>query len=187
MLRATEVIQAGGTGHAHVMDTITLDRHARWRRRIAMTTDGGRDFLLDLAEATYLAHGAVLKLTDGSLIEVRAQKEKLVEIHAHSAGELARIAWHIGNRHVAAEINDQAIYIQPDHVLEDMVKRHGGHVHHVMRPFEPEAGAYGHKGALHAGHSHGTAHGDDHAHGHGHAHGDGHRAHHHSHNPHKHE
>jgi urease accessory protein len=168
MLRATTVMHEG---QGDAADTITLDRQSRYRRRIVMTTDGGRDFLLDLPEATYLADGDTLRLDSGELIRVRAAAEPLLEVHAPDATSLARIAWHIGNRHTPAEVTAHAIYIQPDHVLEEMVIGLGAHVHHVTRPFEPEGGAYGHKGGLEHGHHHG--------HGHSHGHHPDHGAEHH--------
>ena len=166
MLRATAVIRRADLGQRITIDSITLDREARWRRRIAMSSDRGHAFLLDLAEATYLAHGDALEMSDGSLVKVQAAPEELMEIHAQGAVELARIAWHIGNRHTPAEITDHAIYIKPDHVLAEMVSGLGAHVHPVRRPFEPEGGAYGSKGPLQQGHHHGASH--DHGHPHGH-------------------
>jgi urease accessory protein len=168
MLRAVSVVRRDQRAGAPVSDGITLDREARHRRRVTLTSDGGVTFLLDLAEATYLAHGDALALEDGRLIEVRAAAEDLLEIHAHDAFQLARIAWHIGNRHTPCEIAGGAIYIQPDHVLADMIAGLGGHVHCVQRPFEPEGGAYGGKGPLLASHHHGHTH--DHPHEHGHSH-----------------
>lgn len=166
-VRATRITRKQEHGTQHAADTITLDRASRYRRRLALTSDGGREFLLDLPDATYLADGDALVLDDGSLIKVCAAPEPLLEVHAHDALELARIAWHIGNRHTPAEIVRGAIYIQPDHVLEEMVIGLGAHVHKVMRPFEPEGGAYGGKGPLQKGHHH---HGGDHGHSHGHGH-----------------
>lgn len=171
MQRATVVIRKSDLAGRITVDTITLDRAARHRRRAAMTSDRGHAFLLDLADATNLADGDALALASGALVKVQAATEPLAEIHAHDALALARIAWHIGNRHTPAEITAGAIYIQPDHVLEAMVAGLGAHVHHVKRPFEPEGGAYGHKGALAASHhAHGAGHGQHHDHGHGHDH-----------------
>lgn len=167
MLRAIAVIRRADVGRRFTSDTVTLDREARYRRRIAMTSDRGHDFLLDLAEATYVADGDALEMENGILVRVVAAPEDLMEIHAHSAPELARIAWHIGNRHTPAEITPHAIYIKPDHVLADMVAGLGAHVHLVRRPFEPEGGAYGGKGPLQSGHHH---HGGAHSHGDGHSH-----------------
>lgn len=168
MFRAISVIRRAELGRRVTSDTITLDREARYRRRIAMTTDRGHGFLLDLAEATYLAHGDALELDNGLLIKVQAAPEDLMQIHAHDALALARIAWHIGNRHTPAEITAEAIYIKPDHVLAEMVAGLGAHVHCVRRPFEPEGGAYGGKGPLQSGHHHGHADGGGHGHSHEH-------------------
>lgn len=156
MPRAGSVIRRDDVTGRHATDTITLARADRFKRRIAWLTDQQLKFLLDLPEATYLAHGDMLALDDGTLIEVQAATEPLLEIQAHNAAALARIAWHIGNRHTPAEVTVGAIYIQPDHVLEDMVIGLGAHVHHVMRAFEPEGGAYGGKGPLQRGHHHGN-------------------------------
>ena len=172
MIRATSVLTAGAAG-SRPIDTITLDREARHRRRFAMKSDGGREFLLDLAEATYLGPGDLLQLDDGTLIEVRSAEEDLLEVRAggNQGADLARLAWHIGNRHTPAEITADALYIKPDHVLAEMLTGLGGRVTAVRRPFEPEGGAYGGKGPLHHGHHHGHGHHQhSHAHDHGHHH-----------------
>ncbi len=177
MLRAATVFRQSERTTPDVSDTITLDREARHRRRVAMISDGGISFLLDLPEATYLAHGDSLQLDDGRLVEVRAAAEDLLEIHAHDPLHLVRIAWHIGNRHTPCEITSRALYIQPDHVLAGMVEGLGGHVHRVRRPFEPEGGAYGGKGPLLESHHHGSGshhHGQPHRHDHAHDHGPSH-------------
>ena len=81
---------------------------------------------------------------------------------------LMKVAWHLGNRHVPAEVTKDAIYIAPDHVLVEMVRGLGARAEAVTRPFRPERGAY-HE---HGGHEHGH-HGHEH-HEHGHACGCGH-------------
>jgi urease accessory protein len=144
-------------------DAVELDHDLRHRRRIALRSEGGIDFLLDLPEATLLRHGDTLLLEDGRSIEVRAAAEPLAEIRANGAAALARVAWHIGNRHLPAAISADRLLIRRDHVIEEMVQGLGATVRHVSEPFEPEGGAYGH------GHGHATdaeAHGDhdDHEH-----------------------
>lgn len=175
-LRASSVVRVGQLAGTEIVDSITLDRQSRYRRRVLLTTDGGRELLLDLPEATYLAHGDGLAVEGGAVL-VKAAAEDLLEIHAHDALALATIAWHLGNRHTPAEITRGAIYIQPDHVLAELVEQLGAHVHRVRRPFEPEGGAYGGKGPLHSGHhhhhhggGHDHHHDHDHAHTHDHAH-----------------
>ncbi|MDZ4792482.1 MAG: urease accessory protein UreE [Hyphomicrobiales bacterium] len=154
MLIATRLLQAHDA--AAPLDTVTLDHDTRSKRRFRVTSDNGRDVLIDLAEAAQLAHGARLEV-DGGFIEMRAALEELLEIRGADPLALARIAWHLGNRHTAAEITADAIYIQPDHVLGDMARRLGAATTDVMRLFNPEGGAYGGHGTQ--GHNHHKKHG----------------------------
>ena len=121
---------------------MTLDHEARHRRRVALKTDAGEDILLDLEKATVLDDGDALKLDDERLVLVKAAPQKLLEVRADNPLRLLRIAWHIGNRHTPAEITPDAIYIEDDHVLAEMVRGQGCRVAAVERPFRPERGAY---------------------------------------------
>ncbi|GGK19379.1 urease accessory protein UreE [Salinarimonas ramus] len=193
MQRAISVVRRAAVKPEKVVDTVTLDHEGRNRRRIALTGDDGLAFLLDLDKAIALADGDAVKLEDGSLVRVKAAAQPLLEITAENPLRLVRLAWHIGNRHTPAEITAEAIYIERDHVLAEMVRGQGGLAREVERPFHPERGAYDHDcGHDHGhGHSHGHSHGHghhhhhhghDHAHDHGHAHGHGHgHDHHHDH------
>jgi urease accessory protein len=157
MLRATLVVRRPAVRAGAVADRITLPHDQRHRRRMAMTADGGLSFLLDLEQATVLDDGDAVALDDGRLVEIRAAAERLVEITAASSLQLKTIIWHLGNRHVPAEIADEAVYVAEDHVLVDMVQRLGATATPVERPFRPERGAYddGQGHALrHHGHDH---------------------------------
>jgi urease accessory protein len=167
MLRATEIIRAG-LWSANPADVVRLDYDHRTRRRIALTGVGGLEFLLDLAKTPVLAAGDGLRLEDGRIVAVEAAPERLLEIACADERALARIAWHLGNRHLAAEIAARTVYIREDHVIADMVRGLGAEVRTVERPFNPEGGAYG-QGAV-QGHHH-YSHDDSHHHdGHGHGH-----------------
>jgi urease accessory protein len=169
VLRATEILRAG-LWNAKPADVVRLDYDRRTRRRIALTAAGGLDFLLDLANAPVLAAGDGLRLEDGRIVAVEAAPERLLEIACADARALARIAWHLGNRHLATEIGARVVYIRDDHVIADMVRGLGAEVRTVERPFNPEGGAYG-RAAAH-GHHH---HHDDEGRGHGrHRHDHGH-------------
>lgn len=143
--------RATATGEAETSETISLDYGSRHLRRKGLTTDQGRPFVLDLAEPTDLRDGDALLLDDGGAIRVVAAPEPLAEVRA-TGRTLARLAWHVGNRHTPCEVRDDRLLIQRDHVLEDMLQRLGADVFHVEAPFQPEGGAYGH-GRTH-GHSH---------------------------------
>jgi urease accessory protein len=142
MLRATAVVRRAALGAETIVDRMTLAYDQRHRRRIAMTADGGLSFLLDLETATVLDDGDAVRLEDGRLVAIKAAPERLIEIRAGSPLQLKRIIWHLGNRHVPAEIAEEAVYIAADHVLVDMVRGLGAMATPVQRPFRPERGAY---------------------------------------------
>lgn len=182
MIRATAIVRRPAVKEERVVDIVVLDHQARHRRRIVMTGQKGTQFLLDLEKATVLDHGDAVRLEDDRLVRVEAAPEKLIEVRTTSPLRLLKAAWHLGNRHVPAEITEEAIYFAEDHVLLEMVRGLGAIATSVERPFRPEKGAYeaaeahGQGGHGHGGHGHGAhdhAH-HDHAHHahHDHAHGD---------------
>jgi urease accessory protein len=135
-------------------DSVTLDYEGRFLRRRLLTTDGGAMLQVDLAETVSLAEGDAFETVEGRLIAVRAAAEPLAEVVAEGVA-LARLAWHVGNRHAPAQIGEGCLWIRRDHVLEAMLARLGATVRPVMAAFAPEGGAYGH-GRTH-GHQHGGA------------------------------
>ena len=137
-------------------DTITLDETARHRRRMAMVTDGGIAFLLDLPEAMLLVEGAAIVLGDGRLIAVKAKPEPLMKVRGRDARHLLALAWQIGNRHLPAEIHEGFILLRADRVIAEMLEGLGAALTEIEAPFDPEGGAYaGHGG--HDGPDHGHA------------------------------
>jgi urease accessory protein len=142
--RATRVARAGTWRASEVIDRVVLDADERYRRRVALTAEGGLKFLLDLPEATALRNGDGLVLGDGAIIAVVGKPEPLAEITASDAAALARLAWHLGNRHVELQIVGDRLRIRRDRVLEDMLRGLGARVTSIEAPFEPVRGAYMH-------------------------------------------
>ncbi|TSJ61974.1 urease accessory protein UreE [Starkeya sp. 3C] len=192
MIRARQVLPAGSWDVATAADRVVLPHDGRYRRRIAMRGEGDVAFLLDLDEATRLKDGDGLALEDGRTVAVVAAEEPVAEIVARDAHHLARLAWHLGNRHVPAELLADRIRIARDSVLEEMARGLGASVDVVEAAFEPEGGAYEaaeahghhHEHDHHHGeacgcghdhhdhdHHHGHEHHDHHGHEHGHEHG----------------
>ncbi|MCJ2077411.1 urease accessory protein UreE [Methylobacterium sp. E-016] len=171
MIRATRVIRSDVLAGAEIVDRIVLDHGDRHRRRMAMRGVGGLAFLLDLPEPMVLDDGDALALEDGRLVWVEAAPERLLEVRAGSDHALKRLIWHIGNRHIPAEITADAVFIAFDHVLAEMVRGLGGSAEPVERPFRPEGGAYagGHAQA----HGHDVGDPGEPAGGRAHHHGDG--------------
>lgn len=146
--------------HLHApVDTIRLDYDARLVRRKRLTTEAGRDVMLDLAAVTDLSHYAGLRLPDGTEVALEAAPEPVLI----ATGDLPRLAWHIGNRHTPCQMTGDALVIRDDHVLRAMLEGLGATVTPDTRPFHPEGGAYGHGRTM--GHDHGP---QDHHHDHSH-------------------
>jgi urease accessory protein len=140
-MRAEAVLPAGTWDAAAEIDTVLIDYDRRHRRRILLRTVQGREVLLDLSQAVRLREGDGLPV-HGGVVRVCARPERLLEIHAHDPGEMVRIAWHLGNRHLPVQLLGGRIRIRVDHVIEEMVRGLGGHVEAIEAPFDPEAGAY---------------------------------------------
>ncbi|NDR55266.1 urease accessory protein UreE [Aliiruegeria sabulilitoris] len=145
--RAFEIRRGAGR---QATDHVRLDYEARFLRRKRLETATGRVVLVDLPETVSFEDGDALVLEGGGLVGVFAEDEPLLAI---SGPDLARLAWHIGNRHTPCRIEEDRLLIRDDHVLAAMLKGLGAQVRHVTEPFSPEGGAYGHGRTL--GHSHG--------------------------------
>jgi urease accessory protein len=157
MLRATAITSEPGPTP---FDIVVLTHDERHLRRKLLTLRHGDRLLVDLPEPVMLGHGARLVLEDGRHAEVIAAEEALLEIRAGDTEALMVLAWHIGNRHLPAQIERERILIERDHVIKEMLAGLGATLREVSEPFQPARGAY-------------------HAHGGGHTHGHG--AHHHHH------
>jgi urease accessory protein len=143
MRRAYSVRQAGQWDNAAAIDRVVLDASERHRRRVVLTAERGTTLLLDLPHATALRDGDGLVLDDGAVVGVVGKPELLLEIAAGDGCDLARFAWHLGNRHVEVQVVGERLRIRRDHVLAEMLENLGARVTAIEAPFDPESGAYG--------------------------------------------
>jgi len=158
MLRAERIERAGHWPREAARGTVTLDYDGRHRRRLRLASDAGEAFLLDLARVEILREGDGVALSDGGWLLIKAAPEALIEVTAPTRALLMRLAWHLGNRHLAAEIGAERILIREDPVIAAMLEGLGARVRRITEPFTPEGGAYG-TAAAHDPHDH-----DHHAH-----------------------
>jgi urease accessory protein len=149
MKRVTEIKPASAWNSYTACDFVVLDAHDRHRRRVVFVGEHGATYLLDLARPAKLRDGDGLLLEDGSVVRVTGKAEALVDIAAPSKHDLARIAWHLGNRHTEVQIAGDTLRIRRDHVLEDMLRGLGASLTYLDAPFDPETGAYDHHGHGH--------------------------------------
>lgn len=167
------------TAPANCYDMVVLTYDERLVRRKRLKTVHEEGFLVDLPEVTNLDLFWGFALEDGRAIQVLAAEEAVLEV---TGPDLARYAWHIGNRHTPCQVEAGRLVIRADHVLEAMLRQLGAKVTARQEPFAPEVGAYGVGRPM--GHEHGPAHSHhDHDHPHDHPHDHGHH-HDHDHHPH---
>lgn len=164
--RAGAVLKASeaGAGVSPVGRAV-LAHDERHLRRKVLELDEGTKVLVDLPEPVALDHGDMLVLDDGRHAEIVAAQEEVHDIRARDRLHLAQLCWHIGNRHLAAQIEEDRILILRDHVIKAMLEGLGASVADAVEPFTPLRGAY--SGQAH-GHGHHHHHGHDHGHDHHH-------------------
>lgn len=162
MIRATRYLKHGEAA-AEPAGTLVLAHDERHLRRKLLTLGEGDEVLVDLPEPVMLGDGDMLVLEDGRAVRIAAAEEELYWIAGRDALHLAELAWHLGNRHLAAQIETDRILIRRDHVIRVMLEGLGAVVRETIEPFQPVRGAY-------HGHGHEHAHEDGHAHAHHHHH-----------------
>ena len=142
-----------------------LGQKSRLKTRLV----SGEDVGLMLPRGEILRGGDLVTASDGRVIEVLAAPEKLLHIECSGPAQLARAAYHLGNRHVPVQVGEGFLRLAADHVLEELLRKLGAKVSQIEAPFEPEAGAYA--GGHHHGEDEHEAQVHDHHHDqHGHHH-----------------
>ncbi len=161
-----------------VSERLELPFESRQKSRLKAKLASGEEVAVLLPRGEILRGGDLVTASDGRVIEIIAVPEKVLHIESSS---LAKVAYHLGNRHVPVQVGEGFLRIAEDHVLEEMLRKLGATVSHVEAPFEPEAGAYagghqhqhdemGHGGKIHEFGEHHHDHDHDHDHEHGHKH-----------------
>ena len=140
-LRATSFRRAESLSD-EPFDIVVLDADERHIRRKRITLANGEDILVDFEKPVHLEQGDRLVLEDGRVARVVAAEEELMEVTARDARHLVELAWHIGNRHLAAQIDEARILLRRDRIIRAMLEQLGATVREVTEPFAPAHGAY---------------------------------------------
>ena len=123
-----------------IFDNITLTYEERFIRRKKLTTDNGTAFFVNLSETVSINENNFFELENGNLIKVLSKEENLIEVTGEN---IKQIIWHLGNRHLPTQIEENRVLIQDDAVILDMILKLNGNVKKVFEKFNPEGGAYG--------------------------------------------
>ena len=162
--------------------SVELDWDQRSKSRFDATDSQGRALAVFLPRGSVVRGGDVLVAEDGSFIAVKAAAQAVMVVrHCAEHGtpfDLMRAAYHLGNRHVALELQNDHLKLESDHVLADMLRKQDLIVSEASLAFEPESGAYAaapgshghHDHDHHDHHDHSDHHDHDHGHDHGHSH-----------------
>ncbi len=121
---------------------LTLPYDKRQRSLLRAFLDNGEEIGVRLQHGTVLRDGDRLSSDDGYVVAVKSALETVSTVRGKDALELTRVAYHLGNRHVALQIGSGWIRYLHDHVLDDMVRKFGLDVIVEQAAFEPETGAY---------------------------------------------
>lgn len=166
MRRVVRVVEAGrGTP----LDSVLLKADQRRIQTAHLVGVNGTPIGVMLPEPAFLRNGDALELDDGSIVDIVIEPEPLVEIRGTDVTHLARLAWHLGDRHVPLQVLSNRLRMRRDRALEALLQSLGARLNAIEAPFDPEGGAY----TSRPSHDHDHAHDHNHHHGHDHGHDHG--------------
>ena len=139
----SRAVAANADSQAKAKEQLKLPFDLRQKSRLRTKLMSGEEAWLMLPRGDILRGGDLLLATDGRVVEVVALAEQVLHVICANASELAKAAYHLGNRHVPVQVGDGFLRIASDHVLADMLRGLGATLTPMQAPFEPEAGAYG--------------------------------------------
>lgn len=145
-------------GHGHKPEytnttlSLTLPFEKRQKSRFRAALNNGDEVAVMLERGLVLRGGDYLKSKDGQFVKIISADEDVSTVYCDNAHDLARIAYHLGNRHVSLQVGATWLRYLRDHVLDEMVEGFGASALHESSAFEPETGAY------HSSHSHNHGH-----------------------------
>ena len=173
MLRVVRVVGSAESAGALAIDSVMLKPDQRRVQSAVLTGVKGTLVGLMLPGPVMLRMGDALELDDGSFVDVVIEPEPLVEVRGDNLTHLARLAWHLGDRHVPVQVLANRLRLRRDPALETLLTGLGARLTPIEAPFDPEGGAYAQAAAHHHAHDH-----CGHDHHHDHEHGDRHHHHH---------
>lgn len=151
------VIEKQASNDAVATERLLMPFELRCKSRLRTRLESGEEVGVFLERGAVLRGGDLLEANDGRIVLVVAAPEAVMEVRSSEALILARAAYHLGNRHVAVQLQTGLLRFAKDHVLGGMVSGLGLTVLEAIAPFEPEGGAYG----AQRGHAHPHGHSAD--------------------------
>ena len=125
---------------------LTLSSDERRILRGKRLTDCNQEIILQLPRKGKLNDGDILSTNKSNFyVEIIAKTENLMKISSDSKIELIKTAYHLGNRHVEVEIEEEILLTKDDYVIENMLKKFNVNIINTQKKFFPERGAHSHE------------------------------------------
>ena len=125
---------------------LTLSSDERRILRGKRLTDCDQEIILQVPRDGKLNDGDILSTNESNFyVEIIAKTEDLIEISSNSKIELIKTAYHLGNRHVEVEIEEDILLTKGDYVIENMLKNFNVDIINTQKKFFPERGAHSHE------------------------------------------
>ena len=125
---------------------LTLSSDERRILRGKRLTDCDQEIILQLPREGKLNDGDILSTNLSNFyVKIIAKTENLIEISSNSKIELIKTAYHLGNRHVEVEIEEDNLLTKGDYVIENMLKNFNVDIVNTQKKFFPEKGAHSHE------------------------------------------
>ena len=125
---------------------LTLSSDERRILRGRRLTDCDQEIILQLPREGKLNDGDILSTNESNFyVEIIAKTENLIAISSNSKIELIKTAYHLGNRHVEVEIEENILLTKNDYVIENMLKNFNVEIVNAQKKFFPERGAHSHE------------------------------------------
>lgn len=90
-----------------------------------VTTDHGNEIGIRLAQRTELKDGDILYMDDKNMIVIEVMPDDVLVIQPRSIREMGEIAHKLGNRHLPAQFEGDAMVVQYDYLVEEQLTQDG--------------------------------------------------------------
>ena len=125
---------------------LTLSSDERRILRGKRLSDCDQEIILQLPRNGKLNDGDILSTNESNFyVEIIAKTENLIEISSSTKNELIKTAYHLGNRHVEVEIEEEILLTKSDYVIENMLKNFNVDIVNTQKKFFPERGSHSHE------------------------------------------
>ena len=124
---------------------LTLCSDQRKILRGRKLSDCNTELILQLPREGKINDGDIFRTNQENIfICVKARIENLFQIYISSKLNMLKLTYHLGNRHVRMEINDNYLFVKEDHVIKNLLESFDAEIKLVNKKFFPEIGAFYH-------------------------------------------